>query len=96
MKEGRAENLFLSVGSMASGHDIVVRRLNASPHISGQYLWGHGEFFCDDSEQDAFWATQHNCPSLHHCGYIDCPFGATCTEFGSVDCASRVEYITSV
>ncbi len=31
----------------------------------------------------AFWAVQHNFPSLHHCGYVDCPFGATCMSLGS-------------
>ncbi len=28
-------------------------------------------------------------PLLHHHGYVDCPFGATCTEFGGVACAAQ-------
>ncbi len=37
----------------------------------------------------AFWAIQHNFPSLHHCWYVDCPFGATCIEFRSMACTAQ-------
>ncbi len=37
----------------------------------------------------AFWAIQHNFPSLHHCGYVNCPFGATCIEFRSMACTAQ-------
>ncbi len=74
---------------LASGQETAVGRHNASPRISGQSLRGRGEFCCGQSERDAFCAIQLDSPPLHHHGYVDCPFGATCTEFGGVACAAH-------
>ncbi len=57
--------------------------------ISGRSLRGHVDSCRDEPECDAFWAIQHDFPLLHHCGYVDCPFGATCTEFGSMACTAQ-------
>ncbi len=45
---------------------------------------GLEEFCGDGSERDAFCTIQLDSPLLHHRGYVDCFFGATCTVSGGV------------
>ncbi len=102
-EEGRVENLLFSVlpvttlskkeqfpfppGSQT--RRLTVGRRNASPCISGQSPQGLGEFCEDESERDAFCTIQLYSPPLHHRGYIDCSFGATCKVSGCVACTTQ-------
>ncbi len=61
----------------------------ASPRASSQSLQGLREFCKDESERRAFCTIQPYSHSLHHCGYVDCAVGATCTASGGVACAAQ-------
>ncbi len=61
----------------------------ASPRACSQSLQGLREFCEDESERRAFCAIQPYSHSLHHCGYVDCAVGATCTASGGVACAAQ-------
>ncbi len=61
----------------------------ASPCTSSQSLQGLREFCEDESERRAFCTIQPYSHSLHHCGYVDCAVGATCTASGGVACAAQ-------
>ncbi len=61
----------------------------ASPRASSQSLQGLREFCEDESERRAFCTIQPYSHSLHHCGYVDCTVGATCTASGGVACAAQ-------
>ncbi len=60
-----------------------------SPRASSQSLQGLREFCEDESERRAFCTIQPYSHSLHHCGYVDCAVGATCTASGGVACAAQ-------
>ncbi len=60
-----------------------------SPRTSSQSLQGLREFGEDESERRAFCTIQPYSHSLHHCGYVDCAVGATCTASGGVACAAQ-------
>ncbi len=74
---------------LASGQESVVGGRRASPRASSQSLQGLREFCEDESEHRAFCTIQPYSHSLHHCGYIDCAVGATCTASGGVACAAQ-------
>ncbi len=59
----------------------------ASPRTSSQSQQGLREFCEDESERRAL--LQPYSHSLHHCGYVDCAVGATCTASGGVACAAQ-------
>ncbi len=61
------------------------------PHapLASQSLQGLREFCEDESERRAFCTIQPYSHSLHHCGYVDCAVGATCTASGGVACAAQ-------
>ncbi len=73
----------------ASGQESAVRGRSASPHTSSQSLQGLREFCEDESERRASCTIQPYSHSLHHCGYVDCAVGATCTASGGVACAAQ-------
>ncbi len=84
-----ASSLSPTIPPIASGQEIAVWGRIASPRVSGQSLQGQREFCCDEPEHAAFWAIQHDSPLLHLCGYVDCPFGATRTEFRGMAWAAQ-------
>ncbi len=59
------------------------------PRTSSQSQQGLREFCEDESERRAFCTIQPYSHSLHHCGYVDCAVGATCTASGGVACAAQ-------
>ncbi len=73
----------------ASGQESAVRGRSTSPRTSSQSLQGLREFCEDESERRAFCTIQPYSHSLHHCGYVDCAVGATCTASGGVACAAQ-------
>ncbi len=73
----------------ASGQESAVRGRSASPRTSSQSPLGPREFRMDAAERAAFCTIQLYSPSLHHCRYVDCTVGATCTASGSVACAAQ-------
>ncbi len=54
-----------------------------------QSLQGLREFCEDEPERRAFCTIQPYSHSLHHCGYVDCAVGATCTASEGVACAAQ-------
>ncbi len=62
---------------LASGQESAVGGRSASPRASSQSPQGLREFCEDGSEHSAFCTIQPYSPSLHHCGYVGCSFGAT-------------------
>ncbi len=73
----------------ASGQESAVRGRSTSPRTSSQSLQGLREFCEDESERRAFCTIQPYSHSLHHCGYVDCAVGASCTASGGVACAAQ-------
>ncbi len=69
--------------------ESAVRGRSTSPRTSSQSLQGLREFCEDESERRAFCTIQPYSHSLHHCGYVDCAVGATCTASGGVACAAQ-------
>ncbi len=74
---------------LTSGQESAVGGRRASPRTSSQSLQGLREFCEDESERRAFCTIQPYSHSLHHCGYVDCAVGATCTASGGVACAAQ-------
>ncbi len=72
-----------------SGQESAVWGRSASPRASSQSLQGLREFCEDESECSAFCTIQPYSHSLHHCGYVGCSFGATCTVSGGVACVAQ-------
>ncbi len=85
----RATSPLLPATHLASGQESAVGGRSASPHASSQSPRGLREFCEDGSERGAFCTIQPYSPSLHHCVYFGCSFGATCTVSGSVACAAQ-------
>ncbi len=74
---------------LASGQESAVGGRQGLPRASSQSLQGLREFCEDESERSAFCTIQPYSHSLHHCGYVDCAVGATCTASGGVACAAQ-------
>ncbi len=74
---------------LASCQESEVGGRRASPRASSQSLQGLREFCEDESQRRAFCTIQPYSHSLHHCGYVDCAVGATCTVSGGVACAAQ-------
>ncbi len=73
----------------ASGQESAGWGRSASPRASSQSLQRLRKFCEDESERSAFCTIQPYSHSLHHCEYVGCSFGATCTVSVGVACAAQ-------